>query len=161
MAFFLPFLSFLTLIFLGRQFGRALSLMLSIIFSSITSLIFLFYSFNIFFYGARYIFILGDWFAVGDLLVSYKFIYDPLSITFATLISFITLLILIYSYDYLREDPHLVKFYAYLNFFQFSMSCLVLAGNYVVMFLGWEGVGLASYLLINFWSSRNQANKRL
>jgi len=66
---------------------------------------------------------------------------------------------MIYSYDYLYEDPNLVKFFAYLSFFSFSMLCLVFSGNYFIMFLGWEGVGLASYLLINFWTTRIQANQ--
>jgi proton-translocating NADH-quinone oxidoreductase chain L len=105
------------------------------------------------------VFDLGTWIVCGSLLIKYKFIIDPLSISFATLVSLITLLILIYSYDYLFYDPNLVKFFAYLNFFAFSMSCLVLGENYVVMFLGWEGVGLASYLLINFWSTRTNANQ--
>ncbi len=69
------------------------------------------------------------------------------------------MLILIYSFDYLYNDPNLVKFFSYLNFFAASMSTLVLAGNYLVLFLGWESVGLASYFLINFWSTRNQANQ--
>lgn len=59
----------------------------------------------------------------------------------------------------MKEDPNKVKFFAYLNLFAAAMLCLVTAGNYVVMFLGWEAVGLASYLLINFWSTRNLANQ--
>ena len=99
-----------------------------------------FYFFQVFFYGNVFVISLGNWMSVGPLEVTYKFLIDPLSITFGTLISFITLLILIYSYDYLHEDPNLVKFFAYLSFFSFSMSCLVFAGNYFVMFLGWEAV---------------------
>jgi len=127
--------------------------------SIISLVICVYYFIQVFFNGSIYVFSLGSWISVGFFDVNYKFLIDPLSITFATLISTITLLILIYSYDYLHEDPNLVKFFSYLSFFSFSMSCLVLAGNYFVMFLGWEAVGLASYLLINFWSTRNQANQ--
>ncbi|RYX83798.1 NADH-quinone oxidoreductase subunit L, partial [bacterium] len=67
--------------------------------------------------------------------------------------------VLIYSLDYLNGDPYHVKFFSYLNFFAFSMLTMVLSKNYLVMFLGWEGVGLASYLLVNFWDTRNLANK--
>jgi NADH-quinone oxidoreductase subunit L len=151
--------AFIILFFFGRHLGRKVALMTSVVFSFISLLICLYYFIKVFFYGNIIVYNLGDWISVGNLLVTYKFILDPLSISFATLISLITLLILIYSYDYLFYDPNLVKFFSYLNFFSFSMSCLVLAGNYVVMFLGWEGVGLASYLLINFWSTRNQANQ--
>lgn len=59
----------------------------------------------------------------------------------------------------MRDDPNKVKFFAYLNLFAAAMLCLVTAGNYIVMFLGWEAVGLASYLLINFWFTRNLANQ--
>ena len=127
--------------------------------SFISLIMCLYYFINIFFYGKIYNIIIGSWISIGVLDIEYKFIIDPLSITFGLLISFITFLILIYSYDYLHEDPNLVKFFAYLSFFSFAMSCLVFAGNYFIMFLGWEAVGLASYLLINFWTTRNQANQ--
>jgi NADH-quinone oxidoreductase subunit L len=126
---------------------------------SISLVISLYYFTQVFFFGKIYIYSLGSWISIGNLLITYKLLIDPLSISFATLISLITLLILIYSYSYLYNDPNLVRFIAYLNLFSFSMSCLVLAQNYIVMFLGWEIVGLTSYLLINFWSTRNQANQ--
>jgi proton-translocating NADH-quinone oxidoreductase chain L len=151
--------AFLILFLFGRFLGRIVCITVSISFSIVSLLICLYLFCEVFFYGTITVYNLGNWFIIDSLAVPYKFIIDPLSISFATLISFITLMILIYSYDYLHYDPNLVKFFSYLNFFSFSMSCLVLAGNYLVMFLGWETVGLASYLLINFWSTRNQANQ--
>lgn len=151
--------AFIILFFFGRNLGRVSALSISIMLSIITLIFNLYYFIDVFFYGHISIITLGNWIHISYLVVPFKFIIDPLSISFATLISFITLLILIYSYDYLFYDPNLVKFFSYLNFFSFSMSCLVLAGNYLVMFLGWETVGLASYLLINFWTTRNQANQ--
>jgi proton-translocating NADH-quinone oxidoreductase chain L len=151
--------AFIILFFFGRYLGRIVSLSISIGFSIISLVINLYYFIDVFFFGHISVFFLGNWIHISDFIVPYKFLLDPLSISFATLISFITLLILIYSYDYLYNDPNLVKFFSYLNFFSFSMTCLCISGNYLVMFLGWETVGLASYLLINFWTTRNQANQ--
>jgi NADH-quinone oxidoreductase subunit L len=159
MALLFPLVAFIVLFLLGRHLGKQVALWLAIIMSCLSLIICVYYFIGVFFGGNVYIYSLGSWISVGPLDVSYKFIIDPLSITFGTLIAFITLLILVYSYDYLHEDPNLVKFFAYLSFFSFAMSCLVFAGNYFIMFLGWEAVGLASYLLINFWSTRNQANQ--
>lgn len=65
----------------------------------------------------------------------------------------------IYSLSYMEHDPHFNRFIAYLSLFTFFMLILVTANNYIQMFVGWEGVGLCSYLLINFWYTRIQANK--
>jgi len=154
-----PLSAFLILFLFGRFLGRKMALTLSIGFSIVSLCSSIYYFIQVFFYGNVIIYTLGTWFSIDNITVPYRFILDPLSISFSTLISLITLLILIYSYDYLFYDPNLVKFFSYLNFFAFSMSCLVLSGNYVIMFLGWEAVGLSSYLLINFWSTRNQANQ--
>ena len=96
---------------------------------------------------------------IGPLIIDFKLLLDPLSITFVLLISFITLIVKFYSCEYMGGDPNKVKFMAYLNMFAAAMITLVTAGNYIVMFLGWEAVGLASFLLINFWTTRNLANK--
>merc|ERR1712115_13089 len=68
-------------------------------------------------------------------------------------------LVHLYSIEYMSHDPHLPRFMSYLSLFTFFMLILVTADNYIRMFLGWEGIGLASYLLINFWFTRIQANK--
>lgn len=75
------------------------------------------------------------------------------------LVIFISLLVHIYSIEYMCYDPHIIRFVGYLSLFTFFMIVLVTAGNFVQLFLGWEGVGLSSYLLINFWYTRVQANK--
>lgn len=74
-------------------------------------------------------------------------------------VSFISLLVHIYSIDYMKTDPHFPRFLAFLSIFTFFMLVLVTSGNLLQLFLGWEGVGLASYLLINFWFTRLSANK--
>ena len=71
----------------------------------------------------------------------------------------VSTLVHIYSFGYMSGDPHLSRFMSYLSFFTFFMLMLVTSDNFIQLFLGWEGVGLCSYLLIGFWSTRIQANK--
>lgn len=96
-----------------------------------------------------------DWISVGDLKIPLSFLYDPLSAIMLLIITGIGFLIHIYSTAYMHEDAGFGKFFAYLNLFIFFMLILVLGSNYIVMFIGWEGVGLCSYLLIGFWFTNN------
>jgi NADH-quinone oxidoreductase subunit L len=79
---------------------------------------------------------------------------DPLSIAFALLITFVGSLIHVYSVAYMAHDEDRRRFFGYLNFFVAAMMLLVLADSYLLLYVGWEGVGLASYLLIGFWNQR-------
>ncbi|TAM68106.1 NADH-quinone oxidoreductase subunit L [Mycobacterium sp.] len=94
---------------------------------------------------------LFSWIPVGGLQVDFGLQIDQLSVCFALLISGVGSLIHIYSVAYMAEDPGRRRFFGYLNLFLAAMMLLVVADNYVVLYLGWEGVGLASYLLIGFW----------
>lgn len=84
--------------------------------------------------------------------LSWNLLLDPLSMTFVLLVTFVGSLIHVYSVAYMEHDPDRRRFFAYLNFFVASMLTLVLSDSYVALFFGWEGVGLASYLLIGFWN---------
>ena len=97
---------------------------------------------------------------VGSLVIPFEFLVDPLSSLFLLIITGIGFLIHLYSTAYMHEEEpmHFGRYFAYLNLFVFSMLLLVLGGNYVVMFIGWEGVGLCSYLLIGFWFENNNYN---
>ena len=95
---------------------------------------------------------LWDWIGVGDLSIQAGLLIDPLSMAFVMLITFVGSLIHVYSLGYMEHDPDKRRFFAYLNLFVASMLILVLADSYVLLFVGWEGVGLASYLLIGFWN---------
>jgi NADH-quinone oxidoreductase subunit L len=97
------------------------------------------------------------WLPVGSLHVDLAFLVDPLSMTMALFITGIGALIHLYSIGYMHGDPKFSKFFLYLNLFVFSMLILVLGNNLVVTFLGWEGVGTCSYLLISFWNTRESA----
>ncbi|MDA2804610.1 NADH-quinone oxidoreductase subunit L [Nocardiopsis suaedae] len=97
------------------------------------------------------------WFASGGLEVGANLLLDPLSISFALLITGVGTLIHVYSVGYMAHDERRRRFFAYLNLFVAAMLVLVLADNFVLLFLGWEGVGLASYLLIGFWQHKPSA----
>ena len=85
--------------------------------------------------------------------------FDSLTASMMVIVTLISSLVHLYSLDYMAHDPHQPRFMAYLSFFTFFMIMLITAQNFVQMFLGWEGVGLCSYLLINFWFTRLAANK--
>jgi NADH-quinone oxidoreductase subunit L len=100
---------------------------------------------------------LFTWFETGGLKVGADLLYDPLSALFLLLITGVGSLIHIYSIGYMEHDPRRTRFFGYLNLFVAAMLTLVLASNYLGVFLGWEGVGLASYLLIGFWQYKPSA----
>jgi NADH-quinone oxidoreductase subunit L len=94
---------------------------------------------------------------VGRLQISVGLLFDPLSSCFVLLITGVGSLIIIYSVGYMAHDSQRRRFFGYMNLFVASMLLLVLADNYLVLYVGWEGVGLASYLLIGFWQFKNSA----
>jgi NADH-quinone oxidoreductase subunit L len=100
---------------------------------------------------------LWRWMDAGSFKVDMGILYDPLSALFLLLVTGVGALIHIYSVGYMAHDARRARFFGYLNLFVASMLTLVLADNYLVMFLGWEGVGLASYLLIGFWQHKTTA----
>jgi NADH-quinone oxidoreductase subunit L len=95
-----------------------------------------------------------EWFVSGDLRVAFDLRWDPLSATMALVVTGVSSLIHLYSVGYMEHDERRETFFAWLNLFVASMLVLVLAQNFLVMFLGWEGVGLCSYLLVGFWFNR-------
>jgi NADH-quinone oxidoreductase subunit L len=106
-----------------------------------------------------------DFINVGNIKVDFAFQIDQLSSLFLLIITGVGFLIHVYSTSYMKEEttPHFARYFSYLNLFVFSMLLLVLGANYVIMFIGWEGVGLCSYLLIGYWfknTSYNNAAKK-
>ncbi len=100
---------------------------------------------------------IGTWFAINSLEVSYGLRLDPLSLTFVLLITGVGGLIHLYAIGYMAHDPGRRRFFGYFNLFVAAMLILVLADNFVTLYLGWEGVGLASYLLIGWYQDRPSA----
>ncbi len=101
--------------------------------------------------------VLFTWIPVGGLRVNAAFLVDPLSMTMALFVTGVSMLIHLYSIGYMDHDERFPTFFVYLNLFVFSMLVLVLADNFVLSFLGWEGVGACSYWLIAFWFDRDSA----
>src|SRR3954466_15610668 len=100
---------------------------------------------------------LFTWIPVGTFHVNANLLLDPLSLVFVLLITGIGSLIHVYSIGYMEHDPDRRRFFGQLNLFVAAMLLLVLADNYLVLYVGWEGVGLASYLLIGFWTYKPSA----
>ena len=102
---------------------------------------------------------LSPWIFAGSFKLYWDFIFDSLTATMLVVVLTISSVVHVYSISYMDHDPHINRFMSYLSLFTFFMIILVTANNYIQMFVGWEGVGLCSYLLINFWYTRIQANK--
>jgi NADH-quinone oxidoreductase subunit L len=100
----------------------------------------------------------AHWMSSGDLVVDWAFRIDTLTAMMLVVVNTVSALVHLYSIGYMHEDPHRPRFFAYLSLFTFAMLMLVTADNLVQMFFGWEGVGLASYLLIGFWYQKDSAN---
>jgi len=101
-----------------------------------------------------------EFIGVGKLAIRFAFQIDPLSSLFLLIITGVGFLIHLYSTSYMNEEeaPHYARYFSYLNLFVFSMLLLVMGANYVIMFIGWEGVGLCSYLLIGYWFKNTEYN---
>ena len=96
-----------------------------------------------------------NWISAGSFSVNYSYLIDPLSISLVLVVTGIGSLIHLYSIGYMHGDPGFGKFFSFLNLFIFAMLNLILADNFLLVFLGWEGVGLCSYFLIGFWYEKN------
>ena len=103
---------------------------------------------------------LTRWIDVESLNIFWGFYFDSLTVSMLIPVLIVSSLVHIYSIGYMSHDPHNQRFFSYLSLFTFMMIILVTANNYLLMFLGWEGVGICSYLLVNFWFTRIAANQR-
>ena len=102
---------------------------------------------------------LFDWISISGVDISFSFLIDPLSSLMLLIITGIGFLIHLYSIGYMHDDPGYNRFFAYMNLFVFSMILLVMGANFVILFIGWEGVGLCSYLLIGLWFRDHQIGR--
>jgi NADH-quinone oxidoreductase subunit L len=152
----LPLIGFLVIAFGGKKLSASLVSIIGC--GSILAAFGL--SLGIFFqlHGSSQTVKLLDWFSAGKLHIDFSFLIDPLSVLFMLIITGIGFLIHVYSTGYMKGDEKYDRFFAYLNLFVFFMLLLVMGSNYIVMFVGWEGVGLCSYLLIGFWFKNTEYN---
>lgn len=103
--------------------------------------------------------LIGSWIDSEFMLVQWGFLFDSLTVSMLLPVLIVSSLVHLYSISYMAGDPHNQRFFSYLSMFTFFMLVLVAGDNYFIMFVGWEGIGISSYLLINFWYTRMQANK--
>lgn len=154
---FLPLLSFLLVAVFGKQIGTRGACLLTTVnlfISFVLSVIMLVKS-----YEFVYVYEFFVWIDSQLLTINWSFNFDQLAVVMFVVVTCVSSFVHLYSIEYMAGDPHQTRFMSYLSLFTFFMLFLVSAGNYLQLFLGWEGVGLASYLLINFWFTRLQANK--
>ena len=156
---FLPLLSSLIAGFFGRYLGPKGSSILTVSFLILTFLFSLCSFYEVAILNCPTYIKLVSWIDSEMLNIDWGFLFDSLTVTMCCVVSFVSSLVHLYSTEYMSHDPHLPRFMSYLSLFTFFMMILVTADNFVQMFVGWEGVGLCSYLLINFWFTRIQANK--
>ena len=149
--------------FLGGGFGRFLGPfgagIITTVCTGCSFLISCFAFYEVGFSGSPCYITLLTWFNSEYLCANWGFQFDSLTVIMLIVVTFISTLVHLYSNEYMSHDPHLPRFMSYLSLFTFFMLILVTADNLIQMFVGWEGVGLCSYLLINFWHTRLQANK--
>jgi NADH-ubiquinone oxidoreductase chain 5 len=156
---FLPLLGAICAGFIGKFIGSKGSVYLTIICLFITFFLSLFIFFEVGFSGAPLYLKSSSWINSTFFNVYWEFYFDRLTACILIVVSSISTLVHIYGSVYMIADPHRSRFIAYLSLFTFFMLILVTSGNYLQLFVGWEGVGVCSYLLINFWFTRLQSNK--
>ena len=154
----LPLLGFFSGSLFGRFLGKGVCIIT--IATTVSSLLFSSYLLsNIILYGVSYELKTISWIYADTMRITWSFCYDSLTCIMLFVVTLISSLVHLYSSEYMENDPHLPRFMSYLSLFTFFMIILVTANNFIQMFVGWEGVGICSYLLINFWFTRIQANK--
>ena len=156
---FLPLIGFTSAGLFGRFLGPKGSSIITVLLLFVTFLMSAFAFYEVALIGCPVYIKLMPWMNSELLNVDWGFQFDSLTVTMCCIVTFVSTLVHLYSTEYMSHDPHLPRFMSYLSLFTFFMLILVTADNYVQMFVGWEGVGLCSYLLINFWFTRIQANK--
>ena len=156
---FLPFLGFLFCFFLGSKFHYRISQILTTFFLFISAI----FSWILFFQylGSKNteVIYLFNWFTSGNFVADWSIRIDSLTTTMFIVVCSVSACVHMYSIGYMAEDSSKIRFMGYLSLFTFFMLTLVSSNNLLQMFFGWEGVGLASYLLIGFWNYKSSANK--
>lgn len=155
---YLPAISAFTTGFFGKFLGKNGVRFINITCMTLTFLVSTLIFYEVCFHKYSCYISLYEWISCGNLNISFEFLFDSITATMLFVVSLVSLLVHIYSLDYMGDDPHHIRFMTYLSLFTFFMFVLLTSGNFVQLFFGWEGVGLSSYLLINFWFTRTQAN---
>jgi NADH-quinone oxidoreductase subunit L len=153
----LPLIGAATNGLLGKRFSRQLVSTIALAFSGAVFLMALWIAAQFSSLSVPHIETLAQWIRVGDFRADFAFQLDALSLVMLLVVTGVGFVIHVYSIGYMWEEGGFYRFFSYLNLFMFFMLTIVLASNYLLMFIGWEGVGLASYLLIGFWFTKDSA----
>jgi len=156
---FLPLFGAFSAGFLGYYLGYRGSCIITLVCIIITFILSCLSFYEVGLLGSSCHISLFSWIELEIFNISWGFLFDSLTVVMLIVVTCVSMLVHLYSIEYMSTDPHLSRFMSYLSLFTFFMLILVTADNIVQMFIGWEGVGLCSYLLINFWYGRIQANK--
>jgi NADH-quinone oxidoreductase subunit L len=143
--------------FFGRRSSKSAVTTVALAFSGLAFALALYIAATFSADAAPYGFTIAHWLRSGNFTADFSFYLDQLSLVMLLVVTGVGFLIHVYSIGYMWDDPSYYRFFTYLNLFMFFMLTLILANNYLVMFIGWEGVGLASYLLIGFWFTKDAA----
>ena len=155
---FLPLLGSLVVGFFGKKLNLMLSHSLSCLMIIIPFFLSLYFLKLTLSESYQIVVPLFEWLSSGDLITEWSLRLDLLTSVMLVVVTSVSSLVHIYSIGYMSHDPHQTRFFAYLSFFTFAMLILVTSNNFLQLFFGWEGVGLASYLLIGFWHKKDSAN---
>uniref|UniRef100_A0AAU7YU94 NADH-ubiquinone oxidoreductase chain 5 n=1 Tax=Pelargonium sp. FB-2021b TaxID=2898234 RepID=A0AAU7YU94_9ROSI len=155
----LPLLGSSAIGLFGRFLGAEGSAILSTICVSLSAILSFFAFYEVALVSSACYLKLAPWISSEMFDASWGFFFDSLTVVMLVVVTFISSLVHLYSISYMSEDPHSSRFMSYLSLFTFFMLMLVTGDNFLQLFLGWEGVGLSSYLLINFWFTRLQSDK--
>lgn len=153
-----PFLGFLLNIFFGKSLGKNVSGIIGTLAVAVSFAVTISFFLQINQTGQPINIHLFDWIAISNFNIEFGFLLDQLSLLWLLFVTGIGSLIHLYSISYMHEDENMHKFFSYLNLFIFFMITLVIGSNLLIMFIGWEGVGLCSYLLIGFWYKNQNYN---
>jgi len=153
-----PFVGFLFNVFLGKKVSRNVSGAIGTVTVLVSFLVSICFFAQLNQNGKPFEFSLFDWISVHNFKLDFGILLDQLSLLWLLFVTGIGSLIHLYSISYMHDDENMHKFFAYLNLFVFFMITLVIGSNLLVMFIGWEGVGLCSYLLIGFWYKNQDYN---
>nr|YP_010394224.1 NADH dehydrogenase subunit 5 [Phytophthora colocasiae]UXG56120.1 NADH dehydrogenase subunit 5 [Phytophthora colocasiae]DAZ88232.1 TPA_asm: NADH dehydrogenase subunit 5 [Phytophthora colocasiae]DAZ88743.1 TPA_asm: NADH dehydrogenase subunit 5 [Phytophthora colocasiae] len=156
---FLPFLGSVSAGLFGFYIGRKGSVFITTLTTFLSCIFSLIIIYNSITNEYEYIIYISNWISSGLFNCNWCFLFDSLTMIMLVVVTSISTLVHLYSSQYMAHDPHLSRFMSYLSLFTFFMIILVTGDNFIQMFVGWEGVGFCSYLLINFWFTRLQANK--
>nr|YP_010394932.1 NADH dehydrogenase subunit 5 [Phytophthora x alni]DAZ89369.1 TPA_asm: NADH dehydrogenase subunit 5 [Phytophthora x alni] len=156
---FLPFLGSVAAGLFGFYIGRKGSVFITTLTTFLSCFFSLIIIYNSITNEYEYIIYISNWISSGLFNCNWCFLFDSLTMVMLVVVTSISTLVHLYSSQYMAHDPHLSRFMSYLSLFTFFMIILVTGDNFMQMFVGWEGVGFCSYLLINFWFTRLQANK--